>query len=672
MLLDIKGRLRNINLSPDKALMPLFEAIVNSIHAIEDSAIGNGTIDIHLNRDVTLFSLMNEDELPKINGFTIVDNGVGFNEENYLSFQTSDSILKLERGSKGIGRFIWLKVFGRVSIASVFIDGDKYMKREFDFTPNEEGISNHRLNVASETELKTTVSLEDFRDRFQARCPRSIDLISKRVIEHCIEYFMLDNCPRIVVHDSLREMNLNEYFERDLKNGFKEITFELRNYTFTLKTLMFYGTQEREHTINYCANKRQVKREKLSKYIQDLPVDKKIKDLRGNNFVYFAYLTSDCLDNAVNSERTEFNLISSDRDHSIDLEEISFDEIRQMALSFVREELSPYLREVKESKEQEIKDYVYSEAPYYRPLLKYSPNIFEKIPPNLTKEKLDIELHRNMLEYEISLKEQGQQVLASLDHPNFSNYSEYQERYHRFLEQYNDLGTASLAKYVVHRKIIIDIFERSLGKDENGKYKLEKDVHRIIFPLNSTSDGIQFEMHNLWIVDEKLSYHQYLASDRQLKTIETLSIDSTERPDVVIFNNPVAFAEGDSQPYSSIVILEFKRPMRDNYSAEENPIHQVQDYIDKIRSGKFKDKNGRLVTLPETVPFYGYVICDLTAEIVSFAKNGGLTRTPDLQGFFGFNPNFNSYLEIMSFEKLVGDAKKRNQVLFKKLNLPLS
>ena len=39
-LVDFKGRIRNFNLPKDKALVPLYEAIVNSLQAIEDK--GNG------------------------------------------------------------------------------------------------------------------------------------------------------------------------------------------------------------------------------------------------------------------------------------------------------------------------------------------------------------------------------------------------------------------------------------------------------------------------------------------------------------------------------------------------------------------------------------------------------------------------------------------------------
>ena len=51
------------------------------------------------------------------------------------------------------------------------------------------------------------------------------------------------------------------------------------------------------------------------------------------------------------------------------------------------------------------------------------------------------------------------------------------------------------------------------------------------------------------------------------------------------------------------------------------------------------------------------------------AKSAGFRQTTDAAGFFGYNDNFGVYVDIVSFDKLIGDAKKRNAVLFEKLEL---
>ena len=53
-VLDIRGQLNNIRLAESKALWPLFEAVVNSIQAIEDSPNkNNGRIHISAQREIS-------------------------------------------------------------------------------------------------------------------------------------------------------------------------------------------------------------------------------------------------------------------------------------------------------------------------------------------------------------------------------------------------------------------------------------------------------------------------------------------------------------------------------------------------------------------------------------------------------------------------------------------
>ncbi len=48
---NLRGRLRNTTLPLGNGLLPLFECVVNSIHAIEDRKASNGKIEISILRD---------------------------------------------------------------------------------------------------------------------------------------------------------------------------------------------------------------------------------------------------------------------------------------------------------------------------------------------------------------------------------------------------------------------------------------------------------------------------------------------------------------------------------------------------------------------------------------------------------------------------------------------
>jgi hypothetical protein len=48
-----------------------------------------------------------------------------------------------------------------------------------------------------------------------------------------------------------------------------------------------------------------------------------------------------------------------------------------------------------------------------------------------------------------------------------------------------------------------------------------------------------------------------------------------DRADLVIFNALAAFVN-EGPPFSSVVLIEFKRPARNDYHDEENPINHLQ------------------------------------------------------------------------------------------------
>ena len=151
---------------------------------------------------------------------------------------------------------------------------------------------------------------------------------------------------------------------------------------------------------------------------------------------------------------------------------------------------------------------------------------------------------------------------------------------------------------------------------------------------------------------------------------ETIEVDSKKRPDLLIFNRPFAFADA-GPPFSAIVIIEFKRPARDDFSdkEEKNPILQVYDYIGLLKEGKAKDRRGVPISVPDRLPIYAYVVCDLTPTLQKQARDYQLTKTPDSQGYFGYHKEYGAYIEVISFDKLIDDAKRRNKILFDKLGL---
>jgi hypothetical protein len=179
--LNLLGRVRNTPLSHSNSLLPLFEAVINSIHAIEEQGpIGLGEIKVFIERAKTQqISLEGTAPLEPITSFRITDTGVGFTDSNYGSFCTSDSQLKLVKGGKGVGRFLWLKAFDHAEVDSIYQGPDGgYWNRRFSLELSEDGLaneSNDKLESTTPVRRETTVRLVGFKPEFQEETvPRTV------------------------------------------------------------------------------------------------------------------------------------------------------------------------------------------------------------------------------------------------------------------------------------------------------------------------------------------------------------------------------------------------------------------------------------------------------------------------------------------------------------------
>lgn len=654
MQIDIKGKINEKKLSFSNTLLPLYEAIVNSIQAIEeDSAtkIGIIEIDIVRSKQQTIDSTI----LPTITDFHIKDNGVGFNAKNYESFNFAHSTYKFEKGGKGIGRFTWLRAFGKAEIESRFFEVNSWNLRKFNFEPTKLGIEKHQLDKVNGTaERYTIVRLKGLKEDYKKWCNNNAEDIALKIIEHCFIYFLNKNCPRILINDLENQIVVNDLFNLFTKGQVKTQKLEIRKNKFTLNTVKLYSTKM-DNKIHYCANTREVLDDKISIDIPEL--DNLLYDKEGKPFSIAIYVEGDFLDKNVNDERTTINFAKGGLEFE---DQTTQEELRKAITDKIQTEFVEEIEKLSITRVAKVKEFV-SNHPRYRQLLKYKANELKRIPSTLSDEKMELELFKIQQTLELDVKKEASEVLKFIN--NDEEREKFSQNHQELYSKIIEVGNSKLSEYVIHRKLVLDLFQKLLTEKAT-----EKAVHRLIFPLQTLSDEIGFEDHNLWMIDDKLSYHKYLASDKKFKSIEPVNSNSADRPDVIVFNRPFAFAN-DNKPYQSIVLVEFKRPMRDDYTDEENPIQQINRYAREIIEGEAKDKHNREFDFRENTPIYAYIICDLTKKLKSYAKDAGFRPLPSGDGFFFFNDNYNMYVEIMSFDKILNDSRERNRVLFDKLNI---
>lgn len=677
---NLQGRLRNTPLPLTSSLLPLFEAVVNSIHSIEEAGISaeGGLIRIRISRTPIQAILTLEEDKKKrgpepqgeIFGFTVIDNGIGFNDENLLAFKTLDTDHKVHKGCRGIGRLMWLKAFDRVEVSSRFFNTEsRLMRRSFGFDAKAGIQSESLVETSGETESGTSVSLTGFDKKYRKYAYKSAEAIANAIFEHCLWYFVrTGGTSRIIVEDEDESIDLEDVLADHMHSSALPEEITIKGEKFDLLHIKLRTSSTSTHGVAYCADNRLVLQEKLSGKIPGL--HGRLTDGNGD-FVFVCYVSAKILNESARPERTGFNLAGDVGELFADTE-ISWEDIRTAVAGRAAIQLAPYLELLKQKASERIHAFVSTQAPRYRPIVARIPAEALMIDPDISDKDLDMLLHRHLADIENKMLADGHDLMKVRED---ESSNDYRGRLNAYLKTAEDIKKSDLANYVAHRKVILDLLEAAIQRKPDGRYVREDVIHSLIMPMRMDSTELLLDNCNLWLVDERLAFHDYLASDKPLSAAPVTGSNEAKEPDIMalnVFDNPMVVAEGQSMPMASIVVVEIKRPMRNDARAGEidDPIEQALGYLERIRKGKVTTANGRPIPRSEDIPGFCYIICDLTPSIEKRCVMHDLTRTSDGLGFFTFKQNFKAYIEVISFDRLINMAKERNRMFFDKLALP--
>lgn len=639
--------------------MPIIEAIVNSIDAIEDNnnlSAGQGLIEVTFERENSILNESNE--LSEFINVIVFDNGIGFNHDNTEAFDTLFTEKKISKGGKGFGRIMYKKHFQNIKIESVFFDtkSKTFKKRRFIFG-NKNIVNNNKITKTVEDNTWTKLFLKN---RKNGNFDKKIETVSKRILENLLPYFIAENYtpPTIVLKDSdgniikLNELfKVNEYIKIIKSDEFVLTDSNGNKYNFNIYIFKIYSPKNQKSTINLVANKREVTSTNISEYLPEFEEEFFDKNLN-KNFIIKCYILGQYLDDNVNLERMSFAFGKKEKGL---LYPFSQKNIEEEVVAIIENEFQSELTSRKEKKIEKVNEYL-REHPWFAD---YKDDIqWNKLPMRPTDE--DIENHLHFIKYnsERRVKAEIKNILSNIE-------EDFEEKINRVFGELDTAKQSELAHYVSLRKVVLDVLAKALEKKDNNKYSTENIVHNIIFPVKKDSEDITYHHHNLWILDERLSFTEYLASDKPI------FYNSSDRPDIFCFDKKVAF-RGDNIPSNPITIFEFKRPGRDDFtnpSSKDDPYEQLTRYIEEIKQGKLKTPTGRPIRVGENTPFYGFIIADLTGKVKDWLIRKDFDPTPDGEGFFKYHKAYNLYTEFISWDKLLADAKMRNAIFFSKLGI---
>jgi len=674
---DLEGRIRNTTLPKKHGLIPLFEAVVNSIHAIEErfdgteTSLSEGKIEIIIERDsqAELDVAGKKLSAPRIHSFEIRDNGVGFTEANWHSFNLLDSTHKIAKGCRGIGRLMWLKAFTYVSVTSNYVENDASLTREFAFSRNPGVAGGEAVARTTGESQDTTVRLIDFSKSFAEAVYKTTPTIARALLEHCLWYFVREGgVPSLVLVDGSERVDLNDLFDEHMHAEAIATNFDVKGTMFEATHVKFRTNIGKRHVVSYCAGGRLV----MEETPPNIPgLTGNISDDRGS-FTYACYLTSDFLDAKVFEQRIGFDIEEEVEGLFAD-QEITLKDIRNEVGKEILAFLGDSLTENKQAGTARLQDFISKKAPHYQPILAHVPDTELNIDPEATDRELDLLLHKHRYAIEEDIRASGHSVLQPKSDETAASYK---NRVKAYVERVQDVKQSDLAAYVMHRRVILDLLREALNRRNDGSMVPENVVHELIAPLRTTSDDIEFGMNNLWLLDERLSFHcEYLGSDKSLGSAVVTASEERVRPDILSLNayeNPHLFSDRASAPQAAITVVEIKRPMRNDYrdGEDKNPIQQALGYLKRLREGQVTTRHGRPIANAEKLPGYVYVLADLTTKLKDQCNYASLTEAADGLRYFGFNPNYNAYIEVIDFEGLVDMAYQRNIAFFDRLGLP--
>lgn len=92
------------------AMQPLFEAISNAIHSVQNKFGESVTTEGRV------FVTVNTNRKKEGVWATVEDNGLGLDDRNWDAFTTTDTDNKLGIGGKGVGRLLWLDCFQKIDV----------------------------------------------------------------------------------------------------------------------------------------------------------------------------------------------------------------------------------------------------------------------------------------------------------------------------------------------------------------------------------------------------------------------------------------------------------------------------------------------------------------------------------------------------------------------------
>lgn len=694
-----KNEFKMIGKAKNVPFQPVYEAFMNAWESFEETCRSNHhiTISIYVKKDL----LSNETEVYDFEKIVVEDDGIGINDENYQRLLTLRDDGKKNK-NKGTGRVQYLHFFEETQIESVYTsENGAHQYRRLTLSKDNEFIQNNsfvRLDeekIADTHQNYTKVTFNRPYDQNDEKYYASTkpSQLKNYIIRNFISLLCDNeqNLPSIEIRQYTdnhvtakkqiqesdivkpqKTMLFNAHYEQINQRGKLEILQEKEE--FNIRTFVLPQT--------ILGTNRMVLSSKGSegKTIQ-MQCMSSTTPFGGKRFLFL--ISGDYIENSETDQRGEFKLLTKkemeSRGYSLlkDEKYITIDNIRQSAENEVIK-YYPEIKKIEESKEKRISELAH--------LFLIDQQRIDKVKNNISCDDSDEDILRKIYTDEsrdIATSDANLKAkldnLGSLDPSDDSYRKDLQELTDDITNDIPDAQKNELSKYVVRRKLVLDLLDLILQKQAecspDGKKVKEKILHNLIFPQHSNN----VTTSDMWIINEEFMYYagcsefkllDILVNGEKLfdtdnlpnEVVEKLKAGSQDRlakrPDIFLYPQ-----EG------KCVLVEFKAPDVD-VSKHLNQITTYATYLRSYTQEKFNIIN-----------FYGYLIGENMQDLDIRAADGDFLQAPQLDFWYRtdktipclFNQRKDSrdghlYTEVIKYSTLLDRSRIRNKLFIQKLH----
>lgn len=609
----------------------LFEAITNAIHANASHVIcALHSIAIPMEDDAGKLG----DK--KLDNITVWDNGDGLDKTNYESFCKYRTEHKKALGCKGVGRFIFLKLYRNVNYTSLIATAKQNRSFTFNFDFDTENISVLPIEGKPEelpTSNSTTVEFVsltpqylDMEKDLDRRIILDVDVIRERVLLNLLPtlffYKKKGRTFTIELHDIQSDKKV-AISENDIPD-FSEKPFPIKDkdgavYDFKLHYKI--DNVKGRLAAFYCANNRTVN--EFSEH--DLKISLPL------NYSGFLLLEGDYLDRHVNNERNGFDIrpVRTDVFSTLSWEMIN-GPLKTEISSIVKLRV-PDTDKINAAKLQEIQ----TERPYLTNYIRE-----EDIDMAGFLDKKDI-IDKAKRRFDAA----KEKVLVNAGKEEYTD---------KELQDAIQIAQNELVSYINDRAQVLERLQKLVDKQED----VEKIIHDLFMEMGTTDDYFSIGKNNLWLLDDRFTSYSYAASDRNIKSTVRAIGETTDgienpgdEPDLALFfsQNPISHAIGGLKS----VLIEIK-PFSYKTKSDKQKFQGIQQLLDYVEAFKKKEKSQEA---------YGFLITDVDEKLAARLK-----RDEYITLFSTDSPIYHRQYEggisifVVSARTLIKDAEARNRV----------